>query len=83
VRCPDAPPELTGLVDSLLAPDHWDRPSSSEARAELGQLADDLAPPPPRPSVVRIRKPKWTPNPPLDGPPPPSAGPADETEKSS
>jgi len=62
VRSPEAPPELTGLVDQMLAWDRWDRPSSSEAHAELAQIAEALAPPPPRPSIMRIRKPKWTPS---------------------
>lgn len=63
VRCPDAPPALTGIVDQLLAWDRWDRPSSAEALADLTAIAADLAPPPPprAPSAVRIRKPKWTP----------------------
>lgn len=66
-RCPDAPLELTGLVDQLLSCDRWDRPSSAEAHADLASLAADLAPPPPPrpPNVVRIRKPKWTPALPL------------------
>jgi eukaryotic-like serine/threonine-protein kinase len=67
VRCPDAPPELTGLVDQLLAWDRFDRPSSAEAHAELASLAADLAPAssPRSPNVVRVRKPKWTPSLPL------------------
>jgi serine/threonine-protein kinase len=71
VRCPEAPPELTSLVDQMLAWDRWDRPSSAEAFADLASLAADLAPEPPRSaSVVRIRKPKWTPALPLgDGQP--------------
>lgn len=72
VRCPEAPPELTGLVDQMLAVDRFDRPSSAEVNAELTQLAIDLAPPPPvrPPGVVRIRKPRWTPALPLgDGEP--------------
>lgn len=66
-RCPMAPAELAGLVDQLLAWDKWERPSSSEAHADLASLAADLAPPPPpRPAhVLRIRKPKWTPSLPL------------------
>jgi serine/threonine protein kinase len=63
VRCPEAPPELTSLVDQMLAPDRWDRPSSAEIHAELLQLALELAPPPPRPpSELRIRRPRWTPS---------------------
>jgi serine/threonine-protein kinase len=66
VRAPDAPPELTGLVDQMLAWDRWDRPSSAEAFSDLASLAADLAPAPPRPAnVVRIRKPRWTPALPL------------------
>ncbi len=62
VRCADAPRELTGLVDQMLAADRWDRPSSAESFAELALLAADLAPAPPRPAgVMRMRKPKWTP----------------------
>jgi serine/threonine-protein kinase len=59
VRCPDVPRELTGLVDQMLAQDRWDRPSSAEIRGELGFLAGTLGPRPTE--VVRIRKPKWTP----------------------
>ncbi len=63
VRCPDAPPELTSLVDQMLASDRWDRPSSAEINAELVVLARDLAPALPRPpSGMRIRKPRWTPS---------------------
>jgi serine/threonine-protein kinase len=59
VRCPDVPRELTGLIDQMLAQDRWDRPSSAEVRGELGWLANSLGPKPTE--VVRIRKPKWTP----------------------
>lgn len=66
VRCPDAPPELTGLIDQMLAWDRWDRPSSAEAFSDLASLAADLAPAPPRQAnVMRIRKPRWTPSLPL------------------
>jgi eukaryotic-like serine/threonine-protein kinase len=62
VRAPKAPPELTSLVDQMIAYDRWDRPSSAEVHAELVQLAHDLAPPAPRPpSDLRIRRPRWTP----------------------
>jgi len=59
VRCPDVPRELTALIDQMLAQDRWDRPSSAEVRGELGWLANSLGPKPAE--VVRIRKPKWTP----------------------
>jgi serine/threonine protein kinase len=63
VRSPDAPPELTGLVDQMLAWDRWDRPSSGEALAELTWLADAIGEPAPRPSgAIRIRRPRWTPS---------------------
>jgi serine/threonine-protein kinase len=63
LKCPDAPRELTGLVDQMLAVDRWDRPSSGEVRTELGWLADQLAETrqPPQPKMVRIRRPRWTP----------------------
>jgi serine/threonine protein kinase len=62
VRCPEAPPELTELVDQMLAWDRFDRPSSAEAAALLATIAADLSPPPRRPvGTARIRKPKWTP----------------------
>jgi serine/threonine-protein kinase len=61
-RCPDAPGELTGLIDQMLAPDRLERPSSAEAHADLAAIAAELSPPPPRPiGSLRIRKPKWTP----------------------
>lgn len=72
VKCPDAPPELTGLVDQMIAWERFDRPSSAEVAAELAQLALDLAPePPPRLSgSIRIRQPRWTPSLPVgDGEP--------------
>jgi serine/threonine-protein kinase len=66
VRCPDAPPQLCALVDQMLSWDRFDRPSSFEVKAELTQLATDLADladPATTPSgIVRIRKPKWTPS---------------------
>lgn len=66
VRCPDAPPELSSLVDQMLAADRWDRPSSAEVLAELVTLAIDLVPAVPRaPNLVRIRKPRWTPSVPM------------------
>ena len=56
VRCPDAPPELTGMIDQMLSYDRWDRPSCSEVRADLAWLVQSLAT-----SMLRIRKPRWTP----------------------
>lgn len=63
IRASEAPPELTGLVDSMLAWERFDRPSCAEVHAELVELALELAePPPPRPSGnMRIRRPRWTP----------------------
>jgi len=62
VRCPDLPRELTGLVDQMLAFVRWDRPSAREVFGELAWLAEALAPAPPRPAhLVRVRRPRWTP----------------------
>lgn len=61
LRCPDAPRELTNMVDQMLAPDRWDRPSASEVHQDLTWLADALAVPA---RGLRIRRPRWTP--PLD-----------------
>ncbi|HET9990383.1 MAG TPA: protein kinase [Kofleriaceae bacterium] len=60
VHCPEVPRELTNVVDSMLAPDRWDRPSAAEVRAELGFLAGTLATLR-APAPVRIRRPRWTP----------------------
>jgi len=68
VRCPDAPPELGALIDQMLASDRWDRPSSSEVHAELIELAQELAEPPPVSAVpggIRMRMPRWTPSIPM------------------
>jgi len=56
VRCPDAPRELTGMIDQMLSFDRWDRPTSGEVRADLTWLLESLAS-----SMLRIRKPRWTP----------------------
>jgi eukaryotic-like serine/threonine-protein kinase len=65
IMCPDAPPELCKLVDSMLAYDRWDRPSSAEVFAELSWLADAFTTPigtrPPAAGLLRIRRPRWTP----------------------
>jgi len=59
LRCPDAPGELAGLIDRMLAHERAERPSSAEAHEGLGTIADLLA------GVVtsapRIRRPRWTP----------------------
>jgi serine/threonine protein kinase len=60
VHCPEVPRELTALVDQMLSFDRWDRPSAAEVRAELGWLANSWATVK-APDVVRIRKPRWTP----------------------
>ena len=57
VRCPDAPRELTGMIDQMLSFDRWDRPTCSEVRADLAWLVQSLAS-----SMLRIRKPRWTPD---------------------
>lgn len=60
VHCPEVPRELSALIDQMLAFERWDRPSAAEVRAELGWLATSLATSK-APDVVRIRKPRWTP----------------------
>jgi serine/threonine-protein kinase len=63
VRCPEAPRELTGMVDQMLSPDRWDRPSGKEVHADLSWLAEVLAMPVASATgLVRIRKPRWTPS---------------------
>jgi len=63
LRAPEAPPELTSLVDSMLAWERFDRPSIAEVHADLVQFALELAEPAaPRVSgSMRIRRPRWTP----------------------
>ena len=58
LRCPDAPRELTSMVDQMLAYDRFDRPSSSEVQSDLSWLADALFA---STHSVRIRRPRWTP----------------------
>jgi serine/threonine protein kinase len=41
-RRPDAMPELTAIIDSLLSFDRFDRPSASEVRADVDWLFDTL-----------------------------------------
>lgn len=58
LRCPDAPRELTAMVDQMLAHDRWDRPSASEVHQDLTWLCEALAVPS---RGSRIRRPRWTP----------------------
>ena len=74
-RCGHALPlELTALVDQMLSPDRFDRPTASEVRTELASLAGLLPETVvaehlvlvdtdgiPETRLVRIRKPRWTP----------------------
>lgn len=63
VRCPDAPRELTGMVDQMLSYDRWDRPSSHEVHADLTWLSEVLAMPvATAKGLVRMRRPRWTPS---------------------
>ena len=59
LRRPDAPRELTALVDQMVAYAREDRPRSAEAHEALASCADLLA----RAAQVmpRIRRPRWTP----------------------
>jgi eukaryotic-like serine/threonine-protein kinase len=67
-RRPDAPRELTTIIDAMLAFDRFDRPSSAEVRSDLAWLLDALREAPAKPidtilptAGPRIRKPRWTP----------------------
>lgn len=64
-RCPDAPRELTSLIDQMLSVDRFDRPTSAEIRSDLDWLAHalsiELRIDTHATSGVRIRKPRWTP----------------------
>lgn len=65
VHAPDVPPELTKLVDQMLAYDRWDRPSAGEVYTELTWIADAFTTPvqshPAAGGLLRIRRPRWTP----------------------
>jgi serine/threonine-protein kinase len=54
-RCPDAPLELSTMIDQMLAANRWDRPSSADVHSDLTFLCDALA------SEPVIRRPRWTP----------------------
>jgi serine/threonine protein kinase len=66
-RAPDAPLELASLIDQMLSPDRFDRPTSAEIRADLDWLAEAMSielqvgSEPAPSSTLRIRKPRWTP----------------------
>ena len=72
-RCRNAPVELTTLIDEMLAPDRFDRPSAAEVHAELAYLTSVLEAAPaehvvlvdtegvPETPALRIRRPRWTP----------------------
>ncbi|MDX2089636.1 MAG: serine/threonine-protein kinase [Kofleriaceae bacterium] len=63
VHCPEAPRELTGLVDQMLALDHGDRPSAADVHADLAWLAHVISMPAASATgLVRIRQPRWTPS---------------------
>jgi serine/threonine protein kinase len=80
-RCPDAPKELCTLIDQMISPDRFDRPTCAEIRADLDWLAEALsielrleddALAPSASGTLRIRKPRWT--------PPPAAPPGESIE---
>lgn len=60
MRCPDAPRELTTLVDQMLSYTSWERPSSTEVHEGLSEIVEMLAQAT-RSSALRIRRPRWTP----------------------
>jgi serine/threonine protein kinase len=63
-RCPKAPRELARLIDQMLSPDRFDRPSAAEVHTDLAELVTDVIDVVELPTAaapVRVRKPKWTP----------------------
>ncbi len=70
-RCPDAPRELAQLIDQMLSPDRFDRPTSAEVRSDLDHLSEVLGASRHRAdseevedspaTALRIRRPRWTP----------------------
>ena len=59
--CPDAPRELTSLVDRMLAYEPGRRPDSAEVHEDLMMLADQIGEDGAPGGSMRIRQPKWTP----------------------
>ena len=57
-RCPDAPPALAAIIDSLLAFDRFDRPSATEVRAGIDAVLERLPELPPR--AARRGEPRLT-----------------------
>ena len=66
LRCPDAPHELTALIDQMLAYTRDERPHSADVHEALAWIADLVA----AAAQVgpRIRRPRWTPQIPFDDP---------------
>ncbi len=66
LHCPDLPPELTNMIDTMLAYDRWDRPSAAEAFTELSWICDAFTTPihtrPAAAGMLRLRRPRWTPS---------------------
>ncbi|MBA3454549.1 MAG: serine/threonine protein kinase [Deltaproteobacteria bacterium] len=60
-RCPAAPPELTVLIDQMLAEDPSERPTAAEVHGDLVELVVDVVETPTAPVPMRMRKPRWTP----------------------
>lgn len=69
-RCPDAPQELCSLIDQMISPDRFDRPTCAEIRSDLDWLAEALsielrleddAQAASASGTLRIRRPRWTP----------------------
>jgi len=54
--CPDAPPALVAIIDSMLAFDRFDRPSASEVRDAIDTWLETLPELPPR--AARRREPR-------------------------
>jgi serine/threonine protein kinase len=68
-RRPETPKELATLVDQMLAPDRFDRPTAAEIRADVDWLVSALEVELDGPTssasssstTLRIRRPRWTP----------------------
>jgi serine/threonine protein kinase len=71
LRCPDAPAELTALIDRMLAHARAERPGSAETHEGLAAAADLLARV--AHAAPRIRRPRWTPPLAFEDRPPPDA----------
>lgn len=59
--CPNAPAELTRLVDQMLSQNRDDRPSAAQIHGDLVEMVIDVVEVRAAAVPMRIRKPRWTP----------------------